>query len=116
MRQACSNTVGPSPVRCSTNRISPLRPADQLGEAALALDQRHTSSQVVAVMLDQIEGVQLHPHGLCARHLVTGFFDGNLQFKCALLLIQLTKLSLPSLESDQFLSRRLKKAVARCYC
>jgi hypothetical protein len=36
---------------------APLGPAEQSGEPPLALDQRQVA-QVVAVMLDQIEGVQ----------------------------------------------------------
>ena len=36
---------------------APLGLADQLGEPSLALDQRQVA-QVVAVMLDQVEGVQ----------------------------------------------------------
>jgi hypothetical protein len=35
---------------------APLGPADQSGEPPLALDQRQVA-QVVAVMLDQVEGV-----------------------------------------------------------
>ena len=36
---------------------APLGPAEQSGDPPLALDQRHLA-QVVAVMLDQIEGLQ----------------------------------------------------------
>ena len=38
---------------------APLGPAEQLREPPLALDQRQVA-QVVAVMLDQVEGVQHH--------------------------------------------------------
>jgi hypothetical protein len=58
MPQTCSKMVGPSPVRCSTNRMArPLRLAEQLLEPPLALDQRQVA-QVLAVVLDQIKGVQ----------------------------------------------------------
>jgi hypothetical protein len=58
MRQTCLNTVGPSPVRCSTNWIErPLGLAEQLGEDALARKQRQVA-QVVAVQLNQVEGEQ----------------------------------------------------------
>ena len=38
---------------------SPLGPADQSGEPSLAVDQRQVA-QVVAVMLNQVGGVQYH--------------------------------------------------------
>ena len=58
MRQTCSNTVGPSPVRCSLNRMARrLALPISSGEPPLALDQRQVA-QVVAVMLDQVEGEQ----------------------------------------------------------
>src|SRR6476660_1653875 len=43
MRQTCSNTVEPSPVRCSVPDGAPLASADQLGEMPLALDQRQVA-------------------------------------------------------------------------
>jgi hypothetical protein len=42
--------------------------------------------------------------------------DGNLQFCCPLLPFLLGKFALALLEGGQFLLRRLKKAVAWCYC
>ena len=42
--------------------------------------------------------------------------EGNLQLCSSLLAIPFLKFPLPTLESDQFLLRRLMKAVAWCYC
>ena len=52
------------------------------------------------------------------RSLVTGLalFGLNSQLQGSLLPILLAKLSFSPLERDEFLFRRLKKAVARCYC
>ena len=47
---------------------------------------------------------------------VVRFSERNLQFRSPLLSFVLGKLTLTSFELEQFLSRRLKKAVARCYC
>ena len=57
MRQTCSNTVGPSPARCSLYRMARGLTLRQSGEPPLAFDQRQVA-QVVAVMLDQVEGEQ----------------------------------------------------------
>lgn len=42
--------------------------------------------------------------------------DGNLQLCCPLFAFLLQELALASLEGGQFFLRRLKKAVAWCYC
>ena len=60
MRQTCLNTVGPSSVRCSTNRIARRLdlPISLASRRLRAISGR--LAQVVAVMLDQVEGVQHH--------------------------------------------------------
>ena len=58
MRQTCSNTVGPSPVRCSLNRMARrLALPISLTSRRLRSIQRQIA-QVVAVMLDQVEREQ----------------------------------------------------------
>jgi hypothetical protein len=55
MRQTRLNTVGPSPVRWSTNWIDRrLALPSSLLSRPLSLDQRHVA-QIIAVMPDQVE-------------------------------------------------------------
>ena len=75
MRQTCSKTVGPSPVRCSVNWME--RRWDlpiNSGQPPLALDQRQVA-QVVVVKFDQVEGVQ-------HRFLATPFAPQRMEVRC----------------------------------